>query len=312
MKKIGTVNGVAVYSDKAVASIMDTRVSFSDGSWCDVATGQVVNNGPGGISIGTPGENTAKTTLGPNRFNASAVDVNQITADLTVEVHDRPELEVTIVGPESAVKAIKTYTRGDTLMIEGEASPSSGGMTIISRGGGSVVSIGGGGSIRNVVMGSIRAGNIVVGGGSEESDTKVTVKVPKGTSLRIASLDGNAQVGNIEAPLTVSANMGGSMNIGKVTDANLTIQGSTDLSIAEVNGNLSAQIMGSGNVYVPRGNVGTLNVNIMGSGDLSFGGAATYANLTVMGSGDIRVARVHTQPNKTQMGSGRIRVSQVG
>lgn len=40
---VATINGKKVYSDKNVSSVRNTKISFSDGSWCDVLTGEVVN-----------------------------------------------------------------------------------------------------------------------------------------------------------------------------------------------------------------------------------------------------------------------------
>lgn len=45
MNEVIRLNGIPVYSDKSIQSIDGTRVTFSDGSWCDVATGEVVNKG---------------------------------------------------------------------------------------------------------------------------------------------------------------------------------------------------------------------------------------------------------------------------
>lgn len=55
LKLVAEINGQKVFSDKRPTSIVNTRVTFSDGSWCDVATGQVVNQGKGAINIGSSG-----------------------------------------------------------------------------------------------------------------------------------------------------------------------------------------------------------------------------------------------------------------
>jgi hypothetical protein len=41
MRRVATINGVEVYSNKRVRSAVNTRVTFVDGSWCDVATGHM-------------------------------------------------------------------------------------------------------------------------------------------------------------------------------------------------------------------------------------------------------------------------------
>jgi len=47
MKFIANINGTRVYAikSKIMSAIVDTLVRFSDGSWCDVSTGQVFGAG---------------------------------------------------------------------------------------------------------------------------------------------------------------------------------------------------------------------------------------------------------------------------
>lgn len=47
--KVGSINGVDVYSNKKIQSMHNTLITFTDGSTCDVATRQVVNRGEGTI-----------------------------------------------------------------------------------------------------------------------------------------------------------------------------------------------------------------------------------------------------------------------
>lgn len=53
---IANINGKKVYSDKIVDSIVNARITFTDGSWCDAVIGQIVNKGPGYINIDSPEE----------------------------------------------------------------------------------------------------------------------------------------------------------------------------------------------------------------------------------------------------------------
>ncbi|MBP7075314.1 MAG: DUF2807 domain-containing protein [Rhabdochlamydiaceae bacterium] len=101
---------------------------------------------------------------------------------------------------------------------------------------------------------------------------------------------------------------GNDIKAGKVRDAILSVQGSDDVNVGAVNGNLSMNIQESGDIRVHSGSVGMLNVNIMESGDARFNGEATDASLSVMGSGDINVTYVKNKPNKNAMGSGDINV----
>lgn len=315
---VATINGKQVYSDKAVASIVNNRITFADGSWCDVVTGQVVNKGQGYINIGSPeGGGGAKVTEGPKTYAVHNLEVRDVVADLEVCVHQIGSVEVTITGPANEVKSIRTNLQGDTLVVEGEDNGvGAGGITIISGGGSSVTRVSrvsgasvvvGGGTFFGRGSGTIISGRNVVISGGGENQTKITVKVPKGATVNLAGVSGNCTVGDTEGALTVNAK-DGNVSAGCVANATLSIQGGDDINVREVNGMLAMSIMGSGDIRVDSGKVSTLAVNVMGSGDASFNGQAETATLTIMGSGDIRVSRVTNRPSKNIMGSGDIRV----
>ncbi len=321
---VAKINGREVYSDKEVDSIDKTRVKFKDGSWCDVDTGQIVNKGPGYISIGSPEESVSeKVTEGPMIYSARNLEVRGVLADLDVRVHQEPNVKVTIVGPASEVKTIRVNHQGDTVIIEGEGDEvTGGGVTIISGRGSSVTRVGrirggsvligrgtiirrGGGSI--IAEGIVGGQNVVITGNGE-NQTKITVEVPKGAAVNLSGVSGNSVIGDTDGTLQVNAS-DGSVNAGRVANATLSVQGSSDINVREVNGVLTISIMGSGDVRVDGGKVNALIINVMGSGDASFNGQAETATLTVMGSGNIQVANVKNRPSKKVMGSGNIQVA---
>lgn len=308
MALVASVNGTSVYSDKAISSIKNDRITFSDGSWCDVKTGKVHNVGPGFIDIGDSGSDSSaeKITKGPERVSASALELRQVTADVTVEVYDGREIEYSITGPSDKVNAINATIRGGTLVIEGKAdNSSSGGMIMIGNG------------IRsrfgNVSIASVGRGNTVIisSSASGQSDVKVTTKVPKGTAVTSNRVVGNVVIGDIDAAFTATV-QAGDIKVGRITDANLQIQGSGDITIKAVNGSVVAMIQGSGDIDIKNGSIQSLNATVQGSGDISVDGDVQTANLTVMGSGDIRVDHVVQPPMKNVMGSGKIKVRRVG
>lgn len=325
MALIATVNGMPVYSDKQMASIVDTRVTFTDGSWCDVSTGKVHNVGSGFISIGGVDKVEDEVIEGPRRVSAQALEVRGVAAAVYVDAHNGSDIEYVIAGPANEVKAIRANVQGGTLVIEGDGSGSySGGMTIRGGGntviqtgrnrtvisGGSGVVIGGG-----VVMSNIfgRGGKTttVITGGDGGSTVKIGVKVPQGTPINANRVLGTVTIGNTNGPLAASV-QGGDVYAGRVTSAQLIVQGSHGIRIQEVNGPVLAQIQGSGDIEIERGSMPSLTATVQGSGDIKVGGSATTASLTVQGSGDIRVAHVQQRPMKSVMGSGDIRVKRVG
>ena len=321
MALVATINGKQVFSDKRVMNIIGTRIEFMDGSWCDVSTGAVANRGAGFIDIGAgDSSDEKKVTKAPERFQTTSLDVRQVTADVTVEVHDGSDMEVSIVGPSDLVDDISTNARGGTLIIEGRPRRSSQGVSISTRGGRTVVTgsviggvVMGGGSLMQSSFGRFGSDTtIITSSGSQTAPVQVRVKVPRGSSVSISDIEGNANIGDTNGPLTLHLMGGGDVNAGSITNLSVTVQGSSDTRVARVNGAVSVQIQGSGDVDIDDGNMSSLNVSVQGSGDVTIGGSADTASLTVMGSGDIKVARVRQRPMERVMGSGGIRVRRVG
>ena len=53
MPLVAKIDGKPVYSNKdGPAEVIGTRVSFPDGSWCDTASREIKNNGPGFVTFG--------------------------------------------------------------------------------------------------------------------------------------------------------------------------------------------------------------------------------------------------------------------
>lgn len=295
-----------------MTSIVNTRITFSDGSWCDVFTGEVVNKGSGYISIGAPANegSNEKTKLGPKTYRATTLEVQGVEADVTVQPIKGNEMTVVIEGTKSSVENVDVLTQGDTLVVRGKNTGGANirGANVVISGGG--ISIGGG----SISIGGMRGGRITTGNstvimsGGDESDIKITIGVPVGSAIKVAGVQGNVVIGDTEGTLHASVLGGSDIKAGKVRDATLSVQGSGDITVASVTGNLSMSVQGSGDIRVRGGKVNLLNINVMGSGDARFNGEAIDANLTVMGSGDIDVDSVKNRPNKNVMGHGDINV----
>lgn len=124
----------------------------------------------------------------------------------------------------------------------------------------------------------------------------------------MSGISGKVNIGDIEGNLQASVNGGSDISAGRTKDTVLSLQGGEDIRVQEVNGSLTAQIAGSGDIRIKQGNVTTLNATVTGSGDIKFGGKAENAILTVTGSGDIQVTEVKNRPITNIVGSGDIDV----
>jgi len=319
MREVATVNGVPVYSDKSLSGINGTRLSFSDGSWCDVSTGQVHNNGVGFISVGrVPEGNVAGVqtkSWGPESYRASVLQVLGVEADVTVEPYDGSEIIVEMSGPQTEIDNIHVREQGGTLVIDGSSSGRRGGGNFLGiqiggrHGGGFSMSMdGGSGTVVHMSGASVSIGS----DGDSRSNTQITVKVPRRTPTNFSSVKGNVNVGDTDGAINLSLQGGWKATIGRVSDANLNLQGSGDIDVANVIGALTIAVQGSGSIRVHDGGITNLNATLQGSGDIKVGGTAQNAMLNMQGSGGIDVNHVVNHPAKQVMGSGRIRVRRVG
>ena len=127
-------------------------------------------------------------------------------------------------------------------------------------------------------------------------------------NIRVAG-SGDVATTGVRGRLEASIAGSGDLRSGPVGGA-LTIRtmGSGDADVASVNGDVDVDIAGSGNALIRGGRAGAVSVNIAGSGDIQFAGAATTVTARVAGSGDIRVASVSGEIKKSVVGSGDIRV----
>ena len=304
MSIIACVNGKTVSSDKQMSSIVNTRITFTDGSWCNVSTGEVHNVGPGYITIGGPETNsdTKRVTEGPKQVSASALEIRGVVANVHVDTHRNDDIEYIVTGTTDQIKAIRATVRDTTLVLEDDGSSSSGGGITIVGG--------------DIITGSIfRRGNMttVISSGNGGTDTvNITIRVPQGTPVKANRVLGNVVIGDTDGPLTIDTQGSHSTHAGRITSAQVTVQGSGSVHIQEANGTVIATVQGSGDIEIKDGSMPSLIATVQGSGDINVGGSATTANLTVMGSGDIQVTHVQHRPIKSVVGSGDIRVRRVG
>lgn len=128
---------------------------------------------------------------------------------------------------------------------------------------------------------------------SAKIDMAGSGKLSVGNVAGTADLD-TAGSGNmrIASAAKVKADIAGSgsITLGEIKGgADIDIAGSGDFSAASVNGPTSASIAGSGSVTIAGGTADPLKVEIMGSGNVSFGGMAVNPKIEAMGSGSVKL-----------------------
>lgn len=322
MRLVTNVNGKDIYSTKEISSVQGTRITFQDGSWCDVKTGEVENKGTGYIKIGSSPEAKDEVETKTKSFSAKNLQVNGLSGNLTVEVGGS-EIKVKVVAPKSMINNINVVHSGDTVIIEDKNS-SRGGMTISNTiiGGShqTVVS----GRVRNttVISGSgnisitgngicISGGPVIISGEKSSNEVRVNVTVPKGTNVSLANVYGNTEIGDIDGDLQINAKGGDRIHAGRVKNATLNVKGSANITVDSVNGDfVNITCAGSADIGIKGGKTTNLMMGVSGSADVKFGGETHNANLVASGSADIVVNKVTNTPLISESGCADIRIKE--
>lgn len=306
MALVAKINGVPIYSDKEVKAVANTRVTFRDGSWCDTRTGEVYNTGSGFVTIGGGGNDSqTKVTEGPKRVSASALELRKMAANIEVDAYNDNGIEYTISGPRELVKAIRANVQNGTLVIEGDGAESASYGTSITSSGDIVIG--------SISVSNFRGGNSVVIGGGDESDVKITVKVPRSTAVTSTGVRGEVTIGNTDGSLTAHAKNSSSVTAGHVASVDLKASSNAKIYVKQVSGNVIASAKNSGVIDIEAGSVPVLDATASNSGAIHIGGIVERADqLDASNSGSIRVTQVRQQPNPKQRNSGRVHIGTIG
>lgn len=163
-----------------------------------------------------------------------------------------------------------------------------------------------------------------------DKDDWVTVQltVPAGTKLDIDDFSGEGTVGDLRGALSIDGMSSGRLTVGRVTTAKVSIDGSGDVSLGDVDRDVDVEINGSGSVKTGRtagkadleingsGAIdlananGPINAEINGSGDINIhGGVADPLAVEINGSGSVLMDGVARNQNIEQSGSGKVRIT---
>jgi hypothetical protein len=138
------------------------------------------------------------------------------------------------------------------------------------------------------------------------SNLTIRVTVPRGASLDVNDLVGDATIGDTQGPLRFEA-AATRARIGRVGPAHISLGGAGRLDIAQVIGPLHLEVGGSGKVTV--GSTQSVHADIAGSGDAQFGAIAGGLSLDIAGSGDVSAASVNGPTHVDIAGSGSVKIA---
>lgn len=303
---VATINGKKVYSDKEVQGVINSRINFTDGSWCDVETGQVVNNGPGTISIGSPdGQSETETITKESEANNLVIN-NLFTTDVEIATHEEPKIVASFTGPASIVKSLIFTDDNGVFRIESEENES--GATIIQSRGNHFSQV-----TSNIVSGgsiviSTQSGSISVGGSGQNSNSKLIIKVPKGINIEITNSNGHIRIGDTFGALRLKLSGAAQAVVGQIGRFRGKFSGSTDIEIANIAGRAEINISGASKINVKNGEIKELEINSSGASNTTITATVFDADIDTSGASQVYVKAVNGSLNKSRSGASTIKI----
>ncbi len=205
-------------------------------------------------------------------YQASEVDVSHIAGTVDI-VAGGPEVSVSISGQPDELKAITVSLSGNVLRIE-----------------------------------SSRRSHDFFDGATDDAATRshLQISVPKGTTLVTESLVGKATIGDVGGDLRFSG-ADVKAKIGAMKSARVSVAGSGDVTLGEVEGALEVSVAGSGDVQTASAD--SAKVSIAGHGDVHLQTVRHGLEAKISGSGGIDAASVDGAVETSIAGSGAVTIA---
>ena len=234
------------------------------------------------------GSRTGQRASIDETFEASAAELIAVAGRVYVRLYDGYGIRLRAEGPKRWISDLVRRTEAGVLVVNAGSLD------------GSQVNI--------AASPGARAGslNVMSDGGPAEDPPEVELFVPPGTPLTATVAAGQWDIAALKAPLALEV-AGAEVSAGAMTDARLSVRGGGDIKVAQVEGDLQADIAGSGSITVLAGSVNNLKATIMGTGSVLVQAPAERADLAVSGDGWIEVRKVRQEPKVRISGLGAVR-----
>lgn len=228
-------------------------------------------------------------------FGAGALDLRGVAARVNVRLHDSGTIRLRATGPASWIGDLSRHAEDGALVVS--AAP------VQSFRAGSAVTIASGFGARAVTrIGGLTMTSEATGGDPPE----VELWVPAGTPLTVTGAVGEWDIADLRAPLTIEVTAG-QIAVGAVTDGRVRVLGSGAVTVARVDGDLTADLSGAGDITVAGGRVDMLTASIAGTGTIRVRAPAESADLSISGIGTIDADRIARKPSVRVSGVGTVR-----
>lgn len=144
------------------------------------------------------------------------------------------------------------------------------------------------------------------------SQLKLIIEMPAKMPLDLGLVGGNGDIGPRESNDTkISLNGFGDIKLASTKNLQSTIDGSGEITAANVNGDVTVAIRGDGKYVVQRGSIPHLKATIQGTGDLDIKANVKDADLRSEGAGTMHLATVTGKLSQSMSGAGTINIAKI-
>jgi hypothetical protein len=228
-------------------------------------------------SAGNPGDWTSGAW---RSFGVNGVKVDAVVGRLRVDVKPQAQVSVQVSGKKDRVGRLAIHQEGDTLVIEGDNS--------------------------NAVW-DWRTWFDFSDRNDSTKDLDVHVVMPKGTSLRVEDMIGDANIGDTEGDVSFEAAASKAV-IGRTREAHISMAGEGKIQLAPVSGDLHLDIEGAGDIKAQSSK--SVHAEISGSGSAYLGPIQNGLHLEINGTGDFNAASVNGPVHVEINGAGSVNIPQ--
>lgn len=141
---------------------------------------------------------------------------------------------------------------------------------------------------------------------------KLIVEMPAKMPLDLSVVGAKGDIGPRESNDTkINLNGFGDIKLASVKNLHSAIDGSGEITVANVNGDVALSIRGDGKYVLQKGSISHLKAIIQGTGDVDIKANVKDADLKSEGAGTMHLATVTGQLSQSMSGAGTINIAKV-
>ena len=244
------------------------------------------------------------------------LEIRTVSARIWIEIEARKDVKIQLLGDTEAIQTIHMDMEGGKVVLKevNESSGTSVGLssnTLSSNTTSSNVRING-----NVVVhgnSKVSIGTITVPQGQHKTSSPVEIHIslPQSLPLTLNSTGSNITVGKTDAPFKLIHLGSDNVQIAALRDGDIVLQGTGNIQIGNVTGNLKVRSIGTGNLTVQSGEIGKLSIDLKGTGNIIVNGSTVEAAIRLSGTGDITVLSSQHPVIEQKTGVGSIKIGDI-